>query len=237
MATELASERPWILLPGTLCSGAVFGPFLDALGVPDALRHTVALRHASIDDYLPDLKATCVPGAILCGFSLGAIVAAHLADRLPISEVILFALNPHADPPKKRPERLALARDVVAMGGAAALAPRLSELAGKNPVQARTTLLSMADQTAGDIAAQTELASSRPGALGSLSRTMVPVTFLTGTCDTMTPLDLAQQAARAAPNSRVIALHGLGHFALLEDPDRCSRAMTQPNDEDGANFP
>ena len=53
----------------------------------------------------------------------------------------------------------------------------------------------------------------------------VPVTLLTGTNDTMAPMALAHEAAQATPRGQVVPLEGLGHYALVEDPIACARAV------------
>ncbi|MGQ7845154.1 alpha/beta fold hydrolase [Granulosicoccus sp. 3-233] len=227
MATESFHECSWVLLPGTLCTGAVFDGFLDGLNVPDSSRQVVLLDRPGVEDYLEDLERLTDANTIICGFSLGAIVAAHLADRLSASRFLLFGLNPYADDPLKREGRLALARDVRQQGGAAALATRLQPMAGRDPVAARALVLSMADDSTIHIDAQTELALSRPGALEHLAGTSVPVTVLTGSDDGQAPLTLARAAAEVAPQGSLIQIPGLGHYALLEDPRTCSRYVLQ----------
>ncbi|OAN79190.1 hypothetical protein A8B78_12855 [Jannaschia sp. EhC01] len=225
MAIDPADGRPWVLLPGTLCTGEVFDGFLDALGVARRARTVIELSDPQIEDYADALTAIA-PGAIICGFSLGAIVTAHLADRLDAAQYVFFGLNPYADDPAKRDGRLALARDVTRRGGATAMAERLPPLAGPDPERALSQILSMADQTQRLIDAHTAIALSRPGALGPLSRVPCPVTLLTGTDDQMAPFALAQDAAQAAPQGRAVALEGLGHYALVEDPAACARALS-----------
>lgn len=164
------------------------------------------------------------PEAVVCGFSLGAIVAAHLANRLPASQMLFFGLHPHADDPAKRDGRQALAQDVARLGGAAAIALRLPPLAGPDPIAARALVLDMADASAQDIETHTSLALNRPGALKALARTQSPVAYLTGTDDTQAPLSIAQDAAQATPQGRVVPLKGLGHYALVENPVLCAKA-------------
>ena len=225
MDIDPADGRPWILLPGTLCNGAVFEPFLDTLGVPPAVRHVVDLCHPRTEDYLDDLNRLSDPRAIICGFSLGAIVAAHLADRVAAAAYLFFGLNPLADDPAKRDGRIALARDVARDGGAAALASRLPPPFGPDPARTRARLLEMAEATQDRIDVQTRLALDRPGALQALSRTPCPVTMLTGDLDTQAPFGLAQLAADTAPRGRAITLEGLGHYAIVEDPEACAAAV------------
>lgn len=225
MAIDRSAQRRWVLLPGTLCTGAVFDPMLDRLGVAAGARHVVTLDHPRTEDYLPAIAAVSDERAIVCGFSLGAIVAAHLADRIRAAALVLFGLNPHADDPAKRDGRLALAADVARFGGGAALATRLAALSGPQPKVGRARILAMATSSAKMINAQTRLALERPGALPALRAARMPVLLLTGTEDTQAPLPLAHEAARAAPQGTVLPLQGLGHYALVEDPALCARTL------------
>lgn len=226
MATDDLRDRDWVLLPGTLCTEAVFDGFLDVLGVPSQRRKTIPLRQGTVEAYA-DSVSKHAEGAILCGFSLGAIVAAHLADRTAARAVILFGLNPNADDPAKAAGRLAMAQDVMAVGGREALNSRLPSFSGADPEKARQVVLAMAETTSADIGAQTDLALSRPGALPALSRTQCPVLALTGSRDEMTPATLGQSAAAAAPAGLFRLLPGLGHYALIEDPDTCAQAVIE----------
>lgn len=225
MAIDPRDGRPWVLVPGTLCTGAVFGGFLDAVGVPLSSRRVVPLAHPRVEDYLPQLRAFAHPDAILCGFSLGAIVLAHLVDQLPAQHTLLFGLNPRADDPAKRASRLSLLQDVENHGGAAALASRMAPLARLDSAQGLARILAMADETAAQITAQTDLALGRPGAFASLGQARHPITFLTGNEDTQAPLALAHEASAATPQGRVVPLSGLGHYALIEDPVVCAEAL------------
>jgi pimeloyl-ACP methyl ester carboxylesterase len=136
MAIEDLRNRDWVLLPGTLCTAEVFTGFLDALEIPETRRPPLTLRHPAVEDYAETLVKRA-PGAVLCGFSLGAIVAAHLADRCDATRIILFGLNPFADDPAKAPGRLHLSRDVAVGGGTGALMPGLPPLGGSSPETAR----------------------------------------------------------------------------------------------------
>ncbi|WP_323770745.1 alpha/beta hydrolase [Antarctobacter sp.] len=229
MAIDDLRNRDWVLLPGTLCTGDVFRGFLDALGIAAARRKPVSLCHPEIAAYQTALTSQS-EGSIICGFSLGAIVAAHHADRLSAHRIILFGVNPFPDDPAKEAGRHDLARDVMAMGGASALGARLPPLLGATPDQARADLLAMADATAPEIEAQTHLALTRPGAIAALSRAVPPVLILTGAEDRMTPAAQGQAAAEAAPCGRFRLLPQLGHYALMEDPAACAQAVVAMED-------
>lgn len=224
MDTRGLSDRPWLLLPGTLCTGAVFNGFLNALGVGPAQRHVVEMDRASVGDYPPVFDRVS-EDTIVCGFSLGAIVAAHFADKMTARYLVLFGVNPLADDPAKAQSRHDLASDVVRCGGAAALKARELEIQGQTPDVTREMIYEMANASAHMIEAQTQLALSRPGALRALGRACMPVISLTGSLDQSAPIALGQAAAQTAPVGQFHILEGLGHFALIEDPKACATTL------------
>ena len=226
MATDRLSESPWLLLPGTLCTAAVFDDFLDVLGVGTAQRHALSLNSPCIRDYgaaFADIPADTV----VCGFSLGAIVAAHHANQMTAGKLMLFGLNPYPDDPSKAAGRHDLAADVIANGGAAALKARALAVHGPDTAKTREAIYQMANETTPLIDAQTRLALTRPGALPALAQARMPVLSLTGSHDQNASTAQGLAAAEAAPHGRFICLEGLGHYALLEDPAACAKAALQ----------
>jgi pimeloyl-ACP methyl ester carboxylesterase len=229
MGTKGLVDSPWLLLPGTLCTTAVFDEMLDILGVPHSRRLHVPLDRPSIEDYRAPLAAVTTK-TIVCGFSLGAIVAAHHAGKMTARSLILFGLNPYADVPAKVQSRHDLADDVKAHGGAAALRKRTLDVHGLMPEKTREKIYAMADASENQIEAQTQLALTRSGALPVLAKTHLPVLSLTGSQDTSAPAAQGMAAAQAAPNGHFRLLDGLGHFALLEDPETCAATLIQMMD-------
>lgn len=245
MGIDELREHHWILLPGTLCSAEVFDGLLDTLGVEKARRYPIVLKYPRTEDYLPDMQdiissiandaaGVCTglghdnrPQIIVCGFSLGAIVVAHLADRLDVSALVLFGLNPNADDPTKASGRLGLEDAVYKEGGRTALESRLPSILGPSPDRTRELILSMADDTASFIGAQTILALTRPGAMNALASSRCPIRLLTGSEDSGAPFKLAFSAANAAADGRAMPLEGLGHYALAEDPKLCCTLLKE----------
>ncbi|SMY10351.1 Alpha/beta hydrolase family protein [Flavimaricola marinus] len=213
------------MLGGTLCTEIVFEGLLDALKVPTSYRRHVLLDQPKIEDYEPIFR-DLPPDTVVCGFSLGAIVAAHYADRMSAHRLILIGVNPFADDPANAENRHGLAKDVNALGGAAALSARAPEVFGSTPDQTRAMIYQMADTAADMIDAQTRLALTRPGAVPALARADMPVLAIAGAQDKNAPPNYGKAAAQAAPDGQFVALEGLGHFALLEDPIACATAVT-----------
>ena len=228
MGIETLIQKDWVLLPGTLCSADVFTGFLDALDIPGTRRRGVTLGRPHVENYGDLVEVS--RNAVVCGFSLGAIVAAHHAAALEASALVLFGLNPYSDDPAKAEGRHALASDVAQNGASTALEARLPPFNGPDPAGARQKVLKMADLTAALIEPQTRLALSRPGALQALSNCRCPVLVLTGENDVMAPPDQGRAAAEAAPGGQFHLLTGLGHYALIEDPAACAAALTDMED-------
>lgn len=214
------------MIPGTLCTGAVFDGFLDAIGVPRSSRHYIDPTRPVVTDYHADFD-TVTDDMVVCGFSLGAIIAAHAADRMTPHCLFLFGLNPFADDPKNAGARRLLAQDVKAVGGAEALISRNLAVHGARQSQTRAQISKMATETSHMIDAQIQLALDRPAALNTLTKAKMPVVALTGTQDATAPLAQGQAAADAAPMGQFFALEGLGHYALIEDPTACASAVLQ----------
>jgi pimeloyl-ACP methyl ester carboxylesterase len=224
----------WWLIPGTLCTSAVFAPCLDALGVPPVKRRTIALDRPMVGDYRAQLQECVGPSDVVCGFSLGGIMAAHHADVLPAdATLVLFSVTPMADDPAKADGRKWLQSSVETRGGAEAISTLAPKLFADHSGGVLDAIAGMAEASADQIAAQTQLALSRPGALAALASSRAKVLALAGGQDDQTPPPLAEKIANTAPRGTAITLPGLGHYALLENPYLCANAVRQALCEEG----
>lgn len=220
--------RQWHLLPGTLCTSAVFDELLNILKVPHANRHSIELSKPDVRDYRHYFKTAIGDDDIICGFSLGAIVAAHHADILAENTtLLLFGVNPMADDPSKADGRAALCKDVQKFGGRHALEKRLKGQDTRMTQANFELILRMSDDAAHLIEAQTQLALSRPGALEALAKAKGPVHAMTGDSDDQVQPDFAKRVASIAPIGRYQLLPNLMHYALLENPDQCAQAVAK----------
>lgn len=226
--TTYLQQAKWVLLPGTLCTPAVFDPVLTSLGVPLENRHAIKMDAACVSDYAPRLRGIVTGGEIVCGFSLGAIVAAHnLADLTHAGAVVLLACNPLPDPPGNRANREAV-RDRVQRGEARDwVTENWTAMSTAQDPEIRETVIDMAHSTTDLITAQTELAATRPGAADALVSSALPLVFVTGADDRLTPAAQIRPIAEKARSAHLSILPGLGHFALLEAPDLVAGAVRQ----------
>jgi pimeloyl-ACP methyl ester carboxylesterase len=216
----------WWLLPGTLCTPEVFRPILDILKVPSQDCRPVRLDRPSVEDYAEDLAAV-EPQDVVLGFSLGAILAAHHVDRIPARAVVLLAANPFADMPGKRAARLDQLAAVSSRGARpvmSALWPAMVGPAASSNPAIGERIVAMAEATAADLPAQTELALTRPGAEPMLAAARAPVLFVTGREDQAAPPERAERAARIGAHALTL-IEGAGHFLPLEAPQACADAI------------
>lgn len=224
--TDFGRTGKWILVPGTLCTGRVFDPLLDELGVKRGDRHVVMPDAPDVRDYDARLREAVTGGEIVCGFSLGALVLAHNLGALRHARaVVLLASNPFPDPPENRANREAVRDRVLAGGARNWVFENWAAMSASNREDLQEFVASMAEETLELIPAQTELAASRPGAQDDLVNADLPLIFVTGSEDRLTPSKLLSTIFENAKDAQLHLIEGLGHFALIDAPDQVARAI------------
>lgn len=224
--TAFVGTGKWVLVPGTLCTGRIFDPLLDALGVMHGDRHVIMPDAPDVRDYDARLLEAVTGGEIVCGFSLGALILAHNLGALQHARaVVLLASNPFPDPPENRAGREALRDKVLASGAQDWVFENWAAMSASKRDDLRDFVAIMAEETVELIPTQTELAASRPGAQDDLAKTELPLVFVTGSEDRLTPSNLLASIVENAQNAQLNVIDGLGHFALIEAPDQVANAI------------
>ncbi|MFJ7566124.1 alpha/beta fold hydrolase [Herminiimonas sp. NPDC097707] len=212
---DIATQTP--ALPGYAQSEAVAPYSLDAL----------------VDAMLP---ATSTP-LVLCGWSLGALLALHAARRHPqrVARLILIGATPsfvqradwpHGMPPAVLDEFIA----AVAHDPTAAL-KRFMALSNQNDVHAR----SMA-RTLAQILSATALPSAATLTAGlsllrdsdlraGIADITQPVLLLHGARDPLMPVAAAQWLADALPQAQLEILPEAAHTPFLSDQQHCCASI------------
>ena len=216
----------WVLVPGTLCTHDVFTPLLECLGVTPGQSRFITADSPHVEDYDTALRRAVTGGEIVCGFSLGALVLAHNLGALERAKaVVLLACNPFADAKSNRANREAVRDRVLAGDARGCVRENWGAMSADPNPDLRNQVAAMAEATKHLAVAQTELAASRPGAEAELSATALPLVFVTGSEDKLTPPDPIRQLSKEAIQAQLEVLDGLGHFALLEAPARVAQAI------------
>lgn len=228
-----ASHLPLLLLPGTLCDGAVFAPMLacmeevadrvTTLALPDEMDMARAARA---------ILAVAPPRFALLGFSLGGILAVHTAALAPER---VGALAIVAGTGRPVPEAEHAARRADARGGADDPATHVAErlapayfghLGAGKAAGHRQMAVAMAGRLEGRaLLRQSELALSRPDARTLLPRLTMPTLVLAGRQDAINPPAVQREMVDLLPRATLTLIDGAGHFVLLEKPAAVATAI------------
>ena len=219
-------NEKWVLVPGTLCTSRVFEPLLNAIGVPEDSRHFVSVDAPDVRAYDGRLRNAVTGGEIVCGFSLGALILSHNLDALRSARaIVLLACNPFPDAPDNRAKREAVRDRVIAGEARSWIEENWSVMSSSNDDSLKQTVASMAEEMSHLVAEQTELAMSRPGAEAELKLWNLPLIFVTGSEDKLTPADQLSGIVASAKQAHLRVVEGLGHFGLIEAPELTNQAI------------
>ena len=208
-----------LLLPGTLCSAALWA------GVELAPETWVlpAVRGASLCG-AAQRALDVVSGPLhLVGFSLGAIVAFEVLRLAPerVEKLTLISANPHA-PTKAQLNVWDEQERAVRTERFEALAAQMARSAGRH----HAAVLEMALQLGPSVfLEQLHLLRSRPDSRPTLARWSGPLMVLVGEADQVTPPALAREMAEIAPQAEVRIIPKAGHYLPLDAPNAVSEAL------------
>jgi pimeloyl-ACP methyl ester carboxylesterase len=176
------------------------------------------------------LDAAGASKARLVGHSMGSLIALETAARYPdkvsglslIGTAATMTVGP--DLLKAAEANDASAIDMVSIWGlgfkaelGGSLAPGLWMHQGAERVLQRCA--------AGVLYNDLNACNSYQNALAAAAQIKVPVTFILGERDMMTPAKAGQTLAAATPNARTIVLAGAGHMMMVEQPDQLLAAL------------
>ncbi|MBI5014495.1 MAG: alpha/beta fold hydrolase [Deltaproteobacteria bacterium] len=224
-----------VLLPALGCDGRMWAGVTRTL----ARRFTV-LRPETADTGDLPTAAQAVVGLLssqgisavgLAGLSMGGYLAFEVLRSWPqgVRSAALLDTTAFADAPERRKKRRQVLRllnegrfdDVLDAFTASVLAP---EHAGPGP--ARDLLLEMARRLGPDGFAHDVQAILQRGSYEDVLRlARVPLLFLAGEHDALSPPDVARRMARETPGARVAVVPGAGHMTALENPDEVARQL------------
>lgn len=61
--------------------------------------------------------------------------------------------------------------------------------------------------------------------IGALRETKLPITYLWATLDPVAVIEMAKTLHQETPNSQLVELENLGHYPMLEDPEKWGKAV------------
>ena len=220
-----------VLVPGLLCTGALWAPQVAALA--DIANCTIAdhRRHRTLKGIARSILAAAPRRFALAGLSMGGYIAYEIVRQAPerVQRLALLDTGCRAD----TPERTASRRDLVAnarrKGVAHAqrlLMPALvhkARLADKALVE---SVVQMAVDTGLAAFERQEAALiGRPDNRPFLPHVRCPTLVIVGREDALTPPEVAREIAKGIPGARLKIIPDCGHLSTLERPEAVNRAL------------
>ena len=227
----MAAKTDLVLIPGLLCSAALWTEQICALS--DIANVTVAdhTRHASMREIASAILAAAPARFALAGLSMGGYIAFEIirqaADR--VTRLALLDTGARADAPERRQGRLRLIALAEQDGAARAqqeLLPLLVHAQRLTDKALIDTIVQMATDTGVEAFTRQQWAiMARPDYRPLLAQISCPTLVLVGAEDALTPLALAQEIADGIAGARLVIVADCGHLSTLERPQAVNRAL------------
>lgn len=221
-----------VLIPGLACDAAMWQHQLDVLPAHHQTRVTdVHTRHGTIQAMAQALLDELPGDLILCGASMGGIVAMEAIRQAPqrIKGLALLGTNarPETDDVRKLRE---LAVTLFESGRAAEVLRANVPLAfhasrSSDAVLVRTYLDFVLHAGVRQLVDQNRAIMARPDARVHLPSITCPVLVLCGDSDQLTPPECSQEIAALVPRARLVLLPECGHMLTMERPNEVNAAL------------
>lgn len=221
-----------VLIPGLACDAVMWQHQLAVL--PQRLRPQVADVHFRSDsvEHMAQLLLAEHPGElILCGASMGGIIAMEAARQAPARIAALALLGTSARPETDEIRALREAAIVLFEDGRAAevlranvpLAFHASRTGDKQLVQTYLDFVLAAG--AGALVRQNRAIMGRRDAREHLPALACPVLLMCGDCDQLTPPDNTHEIAALLPHAEVVIVPQCGHMLTMERPQQVNATL------------
>ncbi len=221
-----------ILLPGLAADATMWQAQLAALPLRwNAQVVDVNSRFATVEEMAAAVLAETDGELVLCGASMGGIVAMEVARQAPqrINGLALLGTNarPETDDMRSlREEAIKLfaagrVREVIEPNVALAFHPENA----KDPALARTYLDFVLRAGGEQLIRQNRAIMSRPDARAHLPQVLCPTLVLCGDADQLTPPECSREIASLVPGSRLVMIEQCGHMLTMERPDRVNAEL------------
>lgn len=228
----MAQSPTCVLVPGMLCTEALWKGVRPALLAADARLVDVPLRRDTMDAVARDALAVDAEQLVLIGHSLGGIAALAAARLMPERIAGLALIDTTARPP--RPEQCRFWTELVLRTRTETpdqitertLLQTLIHPSRRSDTRLVDQVLAMARATGTDafvqqLRAQQSRRDERPG----LTRLSCPTLVAAGQQDALCPVPIHEEIATLPARGHLELIDDCGHLAPLERPDILGRLL------------
>lgn len=227
-----ATRPTLVLLPGLAADAVMWRAQLDALA--DPWRPQVAdvnSHYDSIEAMAAALLAQHAGDLVLCGASMGGIIAMEAARQAPqrIRALALLGTNARPETSDMRALREGAielfaqgqVREVIEPNVALAFHPDQAQDAALTGAYLEFVLRAGADQ----LIRQNRAIIARPDARTHLPLLRCPTLVMCGDTDQLTPLECSQEIAALVPGADLVVVPRCGHMLTMEQPARVNATL------------
>jgi pimeloyl-ACP methyl ester carboxylesterase len=214
-----------VLIPGLASDAAMWQPQLQALAGWRPVVTDVHTRNDSIPDMAAALLAEHPGSLVLCGASMGGMVAMEAARQAPGRIAGLALLG--TDPGPETPEMRTLRENAIVLFAQGRLREVIEPNVGfafhpdnaRNPQLVDTYLEFVLRAGAEQLIRQNRAVIARPDATLHLPNLRCPVLVMCGESDQLTPPEKSRRIAQLVPHARLEWVPRCGHMLTMERPD------------------
>lgn len=229
----MAEKIPLLLVPGLLCSAALWRPQMAALS---DVAHSV-IGDTTQDDSFSAMARRILAAApsrfALAGLSMGGYIAQEIMRQAPerVTHLALLDTSARSDSPEQHARRLGLI-ELAEKGEFKGVTPRLLPLfihpARLEDEPLTHTVMEMAETVGKDaFLRQQKAIMGRPDGRADLRRIACSTLVLCGRQDVLTPVELHEEIASLVPGARFTVIEDCGHLSTLEKPRSVATAFRQ----------
>ncbi len=226
-----------LFLPGLACDGAMWEHQLRAVREPagspwaSAAVTDVHTRCASLPDMAAQLLREHPGPLVLCGASMGAMLALHVVRAAPdrVRGLALLGSSARADTPellKLRSDAIVLfeqGRTMEVLQANVMFAFHPANVGRAELVRAYLDMIQRAGPA--QLVRQNRAVMAREDSRPYLANITCPVWVACGEADQLTPPERSQEMAQAIPQAEFDLLAGAGHMLTMEQPDRVNERL------------
>jgi pimeloyl-ACP methyl ester carboxylesterase len=222
-----------VLLPGLAGDRVMWRSQLEALAQWEPHVTDVHMRHSSIPGMAAALLAETSGRVVLCGASMGGMIAMEAARQAPgrISGLALLGTSPRPEDEGMRQVR----ENAIRLFGEGRMREVIEPNVGfafhpghvDDPRIAQDYLEFVLRAGAAQLIRQNRAVIERPDARIHLPHVSCPVLVMHGDSDQLVPPACAEEIARLVPDARLEILARCGHMLTMEKPLEVNTALSR----------
>lgn len=230
-AANRMSDETLVLVPGLLCTGALFAPQIDALAPSRRIVVVDHTRDDSMEAIASRFLALAPERFALAGLSMGGYVALEIMRQASHRVTRLALLDTSARPDTEDARQRRLGQIAAAEAGRfedvqAELWPRLVHPDRLHDSALEGVVRGMMRETGlKTFVRQQRAIMERREARPLLNRIEIPTLVLVGDHDALTPPELAREMADGIEGASLVVVPESGHLSTLERPEGVTRAF------------